>query len=519
MLSASASFKSITRENGAEVNKLTDSDDGDSGIQVLPTPKAKRLGQTGGFEAPVFACLDDEQDGGNTELEDSDGDSLPDPANASQAILNHNRHKSVSCAASPLSTPHVRRSASTTSVSIPCVKRKSTRDISHFDDGDDAHSSLKKKRAKKDPVQARLEKEAKARSKQASAEEKKRNKAEAVQRKKLEKAEEKERKDAERAKEKESKVLNKLVSSRNDTLKDMTIEFTPALLQNPSPLLNAIPKIRARILEENKEANATISSPITTFHPEPPLANILNLVRWKRRIVSKYDDNEKEWKPVEEAYDRIEGSWLLYWTLKDLASQVQNPGTEQISKSLAALRAHLGSRYQLFLLIDHSGNQWSKLSQDVRNQVEAHLVTLQVEHNCFVIRAQDSEDLVRRFFDLTADLGFKPHKLIERSHLAFCSKIKKSDAIGINGSAKIYHRMLQQIYRVTDPIADNITKDTCPTLRSLLEAYEQPQMTARRRDNLLVGVEMGNNRKVGSAISSRIAAVFTGEDSLSLVGK
>jgi len=220
----------------------------------------------------------------------------------------------------------------------------------------------------------------------------------------------KERKEAEKAKQKDSKGLNKLVSSRNDTLKDMTIEFTPALRQNPSPLLNAIPKIKARILEESKEASATISWPIGTFHPEPPLANIPNLVRWKRRIVAKYNNDEKEWQAVDEPYERIEGSYLLYWTLRDLASQIQNPSTEQISKTLATLRAHLGLRYQVFLLIDHSGNQWSKLSQDVKNQVEARLVTLQVEHNCFVIRAQDSEDLVRRFFDLTADLGVKPHK-------------------------------------------------------------------------------------------------------------
>lgn len=190
----------------------------------------------------------------------------------------------------------------------------------------------------------------------------------------------------------------------------MTIEFTPELRQKSSPLLNAIPKIKARILEESKQANATTAWPIATFHPEPPLAGITNLIRWKRRIVAKYNDEEKEWQAVDEPYDRVEGSWLLYWTLLDVANQVQEPGTQQISQSPVTLRAHLGSRHQICMIIDHSGNQWSKLKQDVRDKLEARLVTLQVEHNCFVIRVQDPEDLVRRIFDLTANLGVKPHK-------------------------------------------------------------------------------------------------------------
>ncbi|KAG9025208.1 hypothetical protein FRB95_010454 [Tulasnella sp. JGI-2019a] len=523
MLNHSISLNSFTNGTGAEVNQLLDSDDED-GIEVLPTPKAKQSLIKRTYDSPTFALLDDDEEYNNTQHEDSDKDSLPDLADASLAILSAHSSmcfQATSRAASTFSTTYDTHTLSTASTSIPCIKRKVEDSIYHTDEekGLEADSLPKKKRAKKDPEQVRLEKEAKAQARKAAAEEKKREKAETAERKKLERAQEKGRKEAERVQQKEQKGLNKLVNSRNDTLKHMTIEFSPALLRDASPLLHAIPEVKTRIVEESKGTRASPSWPITTFQPEPPLSDMRNLVRWKRWIVAKYNDEDKEWQAIETPYSRLESAWLLYYTLKDVAGQVQNPHTERISQSLSTLRTHLGPRRQIYMLIDHSGNQWARLPLEMRARVEARLAELQVEHNCFVIRAQDSEDLVRRFFDLTADLSIKPYKLIERSHLAFCSQVKKSDCIGVNGSAKIYHRMLQQIYRITDPIVESITQDSYPTLRSLIEAYEQPGMTDRQRENLFIGVSMGNNRKVGSVLSSRIAAVFTGEDSLALVGK
>lgn len=179
MLGASASLRSFTNDNGAEVNELLDSDD-DGEIEILPTPKARRSGLRGGYEAPTFASLHDDGDGGNTEREDSDNDSLLDLANASQVALNRNHSmvcsllplvylgwdytdlpqlfQSASRAASTLSTSYERRSTSTVAASISCVKRKPTHEISDHYNEDELDTLPKKKRAKKDPEQARLEK-------------------------------------------------------------------------------------------------------------------------------------------------------------------------------------------------------------------------------------------------------------------------------------------------------------------------------------------------------------------------
>lgn len=81
--------------------------------------------------------------------------------------------------------------------------------------------------------------------------------------------------------------------------------------------------------------------------------------------------------------------------------------------------------------------------------------------------------------------------MIERSHLAFCSQLKKSDCLGVdNPSSKMFRQMLQQIYRMTDPIVDGITTESYPTMRSLFEAYEEPGMNQRQKNELLVGASV-----------------------------
>lgn len=79
------SYRSFIDANGAEIVEMLDSDE-DSGVEVLPTPTPVRRSRMDPSwdKEPIFTPLDD---GGDTEREDSDQESLPDWNTASQQIL------------------------------------------------------------------------------------------------------------------------------------------------------------------------------------------------------------------------------------------------------------------------------------------------------------------------------------------------------------------------------------------------------------------------------------------------
>ncbi|KIO27264.1 hypothetical protein M407DRAFT_233240 [Tulasnella calospora MUT 4182] len=509
----SSSFVSYTSEDGVEVNELLDSDEESLGFD--PTPRANRTTAIRPSSTKTFSSLDDAQD--------SDDSDLPDLGQLNQRPIASNEGPSARCPPSGLDMNSDYRVVRASPVGREKVS-------SDFQRGRSGSVRPKKSRAKRTLEEVQRDKEAQVLAKQTAAEQKK-----------LERATEKARKEAEKAQQKAEKqahsALNKLVTSKKETLPDMTIELHPVLCNRTSALHKHIEPLVNRIMEESGTPARMRSDPpwpVAQIDLGARFLGLDNLIRWKRNVVAKYSEEDKEWQAVSEPYHRVEGTYAMYYTLREVLADIRLPSTRRSTlQGMRTLRVELGPKYQLFLIIDESGAERKSMRKDERVRLEEWLAELQIETDCFVVRPKDDDGVVTWLYNMTGDIGIKPYKLIERSHLAFCPvtrPIHNADENGTNRGQSMlgtYQQMLAQIYRVTPSMAEEISKQRgFKTLRETFETYSDSRLTERQKEELLVGTWMGrtqsgnrSTRDVGKVISSRVYNVFTTEDSLQLVGK
>ncbi|KAG8986792.1 hypothetical protein FRB90_003773 [Tulasnella sp. 427] len=293
----SASFVSYTSEEGVEVNEILDSDE--ESLVLDPTPRPNRTAPASTF-APTYASLRDD--------DDSDDSDLPD--------LSQLTYRSIASSSKAPSTrtssPDIDMESDNQLLSSSLNEPESS--ISYLRGQGPGPGRAKKSRAKKTPEEAQREKETKQLAKQAAAEQKK-----------LERAAEKSRKEAEKAQQKADKQahssINKLVTSKRETLPNMTVEVHPALCNRTSPLHKHIEPLVAKIVEESGTPARMRSDPpwpVAQLNGEERFRGIDNLIRWKRKVVAKYSEEEKEWQAVPEPYYRVEGTYAMYYTLREV---------------------------------------------------------------------------------------------------------------------------------------------------------------------------------------------------------
>ncbi|KAG8905990.1 putative monocarboxylate transporter mch1 [Tulasnella sp. 403] len=530
MSSRTPSFASLSDNIDKDFNELLDSDNDDS-VVTLPTPKPARVAyaRTGELARAHHVGAFDENDG-ETTLEDNDidADDLPDLDQLSREMMSR-RSSSTQSHTYASEDPATQSDDEAFSQPSP-VKRKSSPDFelgSDEDEPDEAPSPplVKKRRTRKDPEQARLEREVKAAAKKAEAE-----------RMKQERALERERKKAEKATQKVQKqqhaTLNKLVTSKTDTLKDMTMEPHPDLCTNTSPFHQYIEPF-VQLITTNSGLPHRMRErpawPVNRMDPDVRFRGMTNLIRWKRKISARYNEEEREWQAVESPYYRTEGLYTLYVTPADVLQQLRfPPATRFLYRNLKKLRTTFGPQHRLFVVLDGSSNQAKGISRSDMERIKDWLTDIHCELGCTLVFAKSGEDIVRRLYNITADLGIMPHKIIERSHLPFCpTPNPHMDSFGEDKKTKsartTYLQMLQQIHHVTPPMAVEISKKVGHrTLREMYETYADPTLLDRQKDNLLMGITKSGketNRCIGQVVSARVHAVFSSKDPLQLVGK
>ncbi|CAE6476662.1 unnamed protein product [Rhizoctonia solani] len=211
---------------------------------------------------------------------------------------------------------------------------------------------------------------------------------------------------------------------------------------------------------------------------------------------------------------------------------------------------HLTTRSQIFIMVDGLNGYYKRKGshKNKRNTIESALASLQALERCFIVHVEGAEDTAQWLFNITGDLGIRPHKRIRESFLPFWphKRIRESflpfctDTQVKCGSSKsdTYKKMLQQIRNITESAADGIVEEV-PTLRELFEGYAQEIDLCSRYDRLK-GVTVSNrkdgaaksrilnqvsNRKDGAAksrilnqaLSRKVHDVIWGEDPLTLV--
>ncbi|KAG8917261.1 hypothetical protein FRC00_013834 [Tulasnella sp. 408] len=385
----SSSFISYTSEDGVEVNELLDSDEESLGFD--PTPRANRTTAIRP-SPPTFSSLDDAQD--------SDDSELPDLDQLNQRRILSNEGPSIRSPPSALYMDldnQAKRTAPVAREQVP----------SDLQPGGSGSVRQKKSRTKRTLEEVQRDKEAQGLAKQAAAEQKKRERAAEKARKEAEKSQQKAEKQAHSA-------LNKLVTSKKETLPDMTVEMHPALCNRTSALHKHIEPLVHRIVEESGISARLRSDPpwpVAQMEVEERFLGLDNLIRWRRNVVAKYSEEDKEWQAVPESYHRVEGTYAMYYTLREVLADIRLPSTRRSTlQGLRTLRVELGPKHQLFLIIDESGAERKSMRKDEKVQLEEWLAELQIETDCFVVRPKDDDGVVTWLYNMTGDIGIKPYK-------------------------------------------------------------------------------------------------------------
>ncbi|KAJ6592431.1 hypothetical protein B0H19DRAFT_1087822 [Mycena capillaripes] len=327
--------------------------------------------------------------------------------------------------------------------------------------------------------------------------------------KKAQKAAEKAEKAAEtarlKAEKKEYMAANKLVNDKKMTLEQMELVFPPAL--RDSDLLR---EFRAHIAQFK----------MTVSVSDRNVVRGCDIFSWQRTMTKNYDAEARQWLPVPQ-HVRTESTYLVYMQADELARCIRDE--DGVKHVVRRVREACGAKTQIFLMVvgltaylrRKGGIRYTK------GEIERALAALQMAEHTHLLYVDKVEDTVARLYDLSADLGIKPHKHIERSHLPFCSDIRQPTGTSL---ADTWVKMLEQVHRLTGPGARGIA-DEFPTAHSLFEAYEQAP-DARARDGLVANCKISHRvdgvakeRLVNQALSQVVGTVMYSEDPLQLAYK
>ncbi|KAJ6582721.1 hypothetical protein DFH09DRAFT_1309656 [Mycena vulgaris] len=324
--------------------------------------------------------------------------------------------------------------------------------------------------------------------------------------KKAQKALEKTQKAAQTAREKELrneyKAVNKLVGDKKATLKDMELIFPPALAHEP---------VYAAFVAHVAQYDMSVSV------ADRNLVRRYNVFSWRRTTNKEYDTVAREWLPVA-PHVRTEEMYLIYMTADELARCIQQEdGVKNVVREVRA-----ACPGQIFLMVEGL-TKYLRRTSGIRYtmpEIERAVAALQMTEHTHLLYVDSVADTVTRLYDLSADLGIKPYKLIERSHLPFCSNTNQPPGAGLKDT---WMKMLQQVHRVTESGAEGIAA-VYPSATALFEAYEDAPV--RGRDDLLMNCQVKHRadgvarpRPLGRALSQVVGTVVYGSDPLQLAYK
>ncbi|CAE6459856.1 unnamed protein product [Rhizoctonia solani] len=297
--------------------------------------------------------------------------------------------------------------------------------------------------------------------------------------------------------------INKLVTDKKSTLKDFTVELSRGL--------------EGYSFVDYLETKLAVHGCALSFFDSQLQSE--HLIRFRRQHFARYDNKSKEWVPVV-PYTALEDLYVLFLSSEALALAILE---ETLTKTLYTLRSmcHLTTRSQIFIMVDGLNGYYKRKGShnNKRNTIESALASLQALERCFIVHVEGAEDTAQWLFNITGDLGIRPHKRIRESFLPFCTDTQVKC-----GSSKsdTYKKMLQQIRNITQSAADGIIEEV-PTLRELFEGYAQELDLCSRYDRLK-GVTVSNrkdgaakSRILNQALSRKVHDVIWGEDPLILV--
>jgi hypothetical protein len=142
----------------------------------------------------------------------------------------------------------------------------------------------------------------------------------------------------------------------------------------------------------------------------PQLSDIRNLVLWRRKVTSKFNEDEKFFEPLlpGEVGIKVVGAYMLYFEPQSLQKLATAKALFQTVVNLQSIVHRIESIRppHIFVMVNNSTG-WNKIKERkrLRRLMEEAYVQLSLEMGVNVIQCEAEEQVVNWIFNLSGDLG------------------------------------------------------------------------------------------------------------------
>lgn len=283
---------------------------------------------------------------------------------------------------------------------------------------------------------------------------------------------------------------------------------------------------------------------------------VKDVVKWRRKVKARFNEDEGHWEPIPERIEQEKHAMVILQAAEFVELALGPKGSDLEAHTL---KLQLNYRHHALIYLIEGLEPWMRKNRNVRNRqfqaavhsvgaqadptvaddaappssaqrsrqknpkppalyidedtVEDALLQLQVLHGALIHHTKtpvETAQWVTIFTQHISTIPYRKQKDAANASAAFCmdsGQVRTGD-----GAQDTYVRMLQEIVRVTPPIAVGICSEF-PTVMKLLEGFQRQGPLALEGINKAANRDGAfTDRKVGQAISRRVHKVFTGMD-------
>jgi crossover junction endonuclease EME1 len=487
-------------------------------------------------------CLDDSEDDSKPHqksrsetfaFEDSDSDPKPTPMPRSRsAAFNFDDSDGLSLSDDefPDDLSKIKARKFSRTISAPTVSK--TKPTTSSSTGASKPRTTAAKKTPAEGIREKIAREAdKERAKLAREAEK--------ERKKQEKEQAKKEKAAEKVRAAALAEVNKIRTDKKTSTPEMIVDL-------PSTLPAAV-KAQAELLLKDIDVDFN--------HWYSPVENV---VKWRRKVRARYDAKLGHWEPIPLRIEAEKHAMAILKadTFVDLVlAKNDDVETNTLERHVMKLKHNFQDHTLIYLIQGLS--TWMKENRNVRNRqfvsavtgkltnsestsavatsrrkkatpkeyidedlIEDALLSLQVRHKVLIHHTRVPIETAKQIAIFTQQLSTLPYKRIKEDMNAasagFCmesGQVKVGD-----GVRDTYARMLQEVNRITAPIAYGIIGEfgSVPGLIRGLEAGGPARLEDVRKCADAEGTVVDDARRIGPSVSRRVWGIFTGRDETSM---
>ncbi|KAK2050028.1 ERCC4 domain-containing protein [Colletotrichum somersetense] len=274
-----------------------------------------------------------------------------------------------------------------------------------------------------------------------------------------------------------------------------------------------------------------------------------NVVKWRRKVASKFNDELGHWEPIPMRVEP-EKFALVIVAANDFVTYALGPEGSDLEAHALKMKRHFPQEQLIYLI--EGLNPWMRKNRNVRNRqfasavrshgddavdastsgqprrrknqqpqeyidedsIEDALLQLQVMHGVLIHHTNAAVETAQWVAIFTQHISTVPYrKQREAANAAGAGFCMETGQVRTGEDVKdTYVRMLQEIVRVTQPVAYGIVSEF-GTVPELVKAFEERGPLCLENCRKSTNKDGGfSDRAVGKAISKRVFKVFTGRD-------